>query len=218
MSTIFGIVDLPTFIIGTILVLMLPGPNSIYVMTTASRHGLAAGYRAASGVLIGDSVLMLLTVLGAASVLKAIPILFIILKVIGALYLAWLGSQLFRSAYQHYRHRDQPTVQAMQQAIHKENFLVKAFSISLVNPKAILFFLSFFIQFVDEKYAHPSLSFLILAVLLQCLSFSYLTLLIISGTRLAKFFQRHLVYRILGLSSVALLFCGFALRLVVSNF
>ena len=48
-----GIVDYSTFLIGTIFIILLPGPNSLYVMTTASRHGARAGARAALGVLWG---------------------------------------------------------------------------------------------------------------------------------------------------------------------
>lgn len=96
----FGITDLTTFIIGTILIVLLPGPNSLYVMSVASRYGIRTGYAAACGVFTGDSILILCTVLGAASLLKAFPILFIVLKLTGACYLAYLGFKLLQSAYQ----------------------------------------------------------------------------------------------------------------------
>ena len=79
----FGITDLATYLLGTLLIILLPGPNSLYVMTTASRLGKQAGYQAAGGVLVGDTILMLLTVVGAASLLRSVPALFLALIEIG---------------------------------------------------------------------------------------------------------------------------------------
>ena len=105
----FGITDLTTFIIGTILIVLLPGPNSLYVMSVASRYGIRTGYAAACGVFTGDSILILCTVLGAASLLEAFPILFIVLKLTGACYLAYLVFKLLQSAYQTWNKPTHPT-------------------------------------------------------------------------------------------------------------
>ncbi|MDN5443131.1 MAG: LysE family transporter, partial [Acinetobacter sp.] len=85
----FGIIDIGTYIIGTILIVILPGPNSLYVMSIASRFGIKTGYWGALGVFTGDLILILCTVLGAASLLHAFPWLFILLKIVGALYLSY---------------------------------------------------------------------------------------------------------------------------------
>ena len=90
----FGIIDIGTYIIGTILIVILPGPNSLYVMSIASRFGIKTGYWGALGVFTGDLILILCTVLGAASLLHAFPWLFILLKIVGALYLSYLGIKL----------------------------------------------------------------------------------------------------------------------------
>ena len=213
----FGITDLATYLIGTLLIILLPGPNSLYVMTTASRFGTASGYRAAMGVLVGDTILMLLTVIGAASLLKTIPALFLALKIIGALYLGWIAIQLLKAGYQSWKSRHE----LQQTEITKETLTTdpfkRALSISLLNPKAILFFVSFFIQFVDPQYSHPALSFLILGILLQLMSFAYLSSLIIAGTRLANFFSSRRVLSALSISAVGCLFLVFATKLVVST-
>ena len=213
----FGITDLTTYLIGTILIILLPGPNSLYVMSVASRNGQKAGYRAAWGVLTGDTILMLLTVIGAASLLKAVPMLFIILKVIGAIYLGWLGSQLLGAALQRWRSRHLAEQIAFEPSTSSNRYFARAMSISLLNPKAILFFLSFFIQFVDPTYPYPSLSFLILGILLQICSLTYLSSLIFAGAKMADFFKSHRILSTLGIASVGILFFGFALKLVVSS-
>ena len=97
---VFGITDLTTFIIGTTLIVLLPGPNSLYVMSIASRFGIKTGYMGALGVYTGDLILIICTALGAASLLHAFPVLFIALKVIGAIYLSYLGIKLIIAAYQ----------------------------------------------------------------------------------------------------------------------
>ena len=90
----FGVIDYWTYIIGTIFIVILPDPNSLYVMSIASRFGVKTGYIGALGVFTGDLILILCTVLGAASLLHAFPWLFILLKVDGARYLAYLGIRL----------------------------------------------------------------------------------------------------------------------------
>ena len=94
----YGITDLPAYIIGAIVIILLPGPNSLYIMTTASRWGVAAGYRGAAGVFVGDAILIVLSAAGVASLLKASPLLFTAVKYAGAGYLAWVGIGLLRSA------------------------------------------------------------------------------------------------------------------------
>ncbi len=82
-----GITDFWTYVLGVVFVILLPGPNSLFVLATSAQRGVATGYRAACGVFLGDAVLMLLSALGVASLLKAEPMLFIGLKYLGAAYL-----------------------------------------------------------------------------------------------------------------------------------
>jgi Putative threonine efflux protein len=66
-----------------------------------------------------------------------------------------------------------------------------ALTISILNPKAILFYLSFFVQFVDPAYPYPAITFTALAIVLQIISMSYLTILIFSGAKLATYFSHR---------------------------
>lgn len=214
----FGITDLTTYIIGTILIVLLPGPNSIYVMTIASRYGIKAGYISAFGVYTGDMILIILTALGAASLLHAFPWLFILLKVIGAAYLSYLGIKLLLASYNTWT-----ATAAPEQLLQKQESLEQlhpfrtALTISILNPKAILFYLSFFVQFVDPAYPYPALTFTALAIVLQIISMSYLTVLIFSGAKLASYFSNRLKLTACCVASVGLLFCGFGLKLATSS-
>ncbi|MCV2219883.1 leucine efflux protein LeuE [Thauera sp. Sel9] len=214
----YGITDLSTFILGTIFIVLLPGPNSLYVMATASRWGVAAGYRGALGIFVGDTILMLLAVLGMASLLRATPELFMAIKYAGAAYLAWVGIGLLRASLAAWRRGDQAeAVTGHPQVSGTPHPFRTALIISLMNPKAILFFVSFFIQFVDPAYAHPGLSFVILGVIVQICSVLYLSVLIFSGARLAAHFRRHRRAAAGATAGVGGVFIGFGAKLATAT-
>ncbi|WP_180004905.1 MULTISPECIES: leucine efflux protein LeuE [unclassified Acinetobacter] len=214
----FGITDLTTFIIGTILIVILPGPNSLYVMSVASRYGIKVGYLGAFGVYTGDLILILLTALGAASLLHAFPWLFLLLKIVGALYLSYLGIKLFKAAYQTWNAVQTPEqLDTKQLSLSELKPFKTALTISILNPKAILFYLSFFVQFVDPAYPYPAITFTALAIVLQIISMSYLTILIFSGAKLATYFSHRYKFTACCVAAVGLLFCGFGLKLATST-
>lgn len=208
----FGITDLGTFILGTIFIVLLPGPNSLYVMSVASRWGVRAGYRGACGIFLGDLILMLLAATGLASLLKASPGLFGVLKYGGAAYLVWLGIGLLRAAVQAWRRPYSLGADSPPPPQSTRPFRM-ALVISLMNPKAILFFTSFFIQFVSPDYPHPALSFLVLGSIVQICSALYLSALILGGTRLASLFRQRRRLAALANASVGAVFIAFSLRL-----
>lgn len=227
-----GVTDLWTFVIGTVAIILLPGPNSLFVLSTAARHGVRAGYRAASGVFLGDSVLMLAAALGAASLLRAYPPLFYVVKYAGAAYLTWVGVSMAIGAVRRLRRRatevatppDATAVRSEspdQQAVREDQSALRPFRraavISLLNPKAILFFVSFFVQFLDPTYPYPVLSFLLLSGIVQVCSALYLSMLIFSGTYLANQFRRRRRLSAGLTAGVGALFVGFGLRLATAS-
>lgn len=209
----YGITDLTTFILGTIFIVLLPGPNSLYVMTVASRWGIAAGYRGAAGIFVGDTVLMVLSASGVASLLHATPALFGIFKYAGAAYLVWLGVGLLRSAWASWQRKVKPAGLAADASRPFRTALL----ISLMNPKAILFFISFFIQFVSPTYPYPGLSFLILGCIVQIFSFLYLSALIFGGTRLAEHLRRREKLAASAVGGVGVLFVAFGIKLACAT-
>ncbi|MER6349077.1 leucine efflux protein LeuE [Streptomyces sp. NPDC001595] len=222
----FGVIDLPTYLAGLVLIVLLPGPNSLYVLSVAARKGVRTGYAAAAGVFTGDTVLMTLAALGAASVLTTTPLLFLVVKYAGAVYLAWMAYGMLRSARSMWTargevSREQPAEVSADAASAvpsaAERPFRRALVVSLLNPKAILFLISFFVQFVDPDYAYPALSFVVLGALLQTASFLYLSLLIFSGTRLADAFRRRRRLAAGATSAAGALFLGFAVKLSLAG-
>jgi leucine efflux protein len=218
MAMFFGIRDLWTYVLGAFLIILLPGPNSLFVLSTAARRGVRTGYRAAAGVFVGDTVLMVLSSAGVASLLKSNPALFAVVKYAGAGYLAWIGFQMLRSARAAWRRpaadREKPGPAEPDQAAAPFR---KALTVSLLNPKAILFFISFFIQFVDPSYGAPALSFLILGAICQVFSVLYLSALIFGGTFLAGQFRRRRRLAAAMTTGVAAVFLGFGARLATAS-
>lgn len=212
-----GITDLWTYVFGVVFIILLPGPNSMYVLSLAAQRGVKAGYRAACGVFVGDTVLMVLSAAGVASLLKANPLLFSVVKYGGAAYLLYIGVGMLRGAW---RKLARPAADAgadVRRAVDGERPFRKALVVSLLNPKAILFFISFFIQFVDPAYAHPALSFVVLGAIAQLASFVYLSTLIFTGARLADHFRRRRKLAAGASGGVGGLFVGFSVKLALAT-
>ena len=195
----YGVTDLWTYVIGAFGIILLPGPNSLYVLSVATARGVRSGFQGAFGVFVGDSILLACTALGAASLLRTHPALFMLVKYFGAAYLFWVGLNLLSGALAGLRRPAdalQSTVSASApkvaaSAAHLQQPFRRALVISLLNPKAILFLLSFFVQFIDPVYPRPEIPFLILSTILMAFSAAYLTALIFAGARLAQTFSRR---------------------------
>lgn len=216
-----GIPDYWTFFVAALLIVLLPGPNSMFVIAEAARHGARRGYAAALGVFVGDSVLMGLTFLGAASLLQGNPIVFSVVKYLGAAYLAWIGLKLVRAGLLALRRPGTQTDAAADEAAAPPSRRGSAFGtaliLSLLNPKAILFFVAFFVQFLRPSSPSPLIDFLVLAVTMQVLSMFYLSALIFSGRALAQRFRQH--RRTAGglTGVVGTVFVGFGVKLAAAS-
>jgi leucine efflux protein len=213
---VFGTVDLWTYVVATVLIILLPGPNSLYVLSVASRKGRRAGFAAAAGVFCGDSVLMIASAAGLASVFAASPLLYGLVRWAGVVYLCYLALGLIRGGWKTWRaaRRGDPIAAEQAEApTPNERPFTRALIASLLNPKAILFFVSFFVQFVDPSYAWPVLSYGVLFVILQVCSLTYLSTLILAGDGLAHTFRRRRRLAAAGNGLVGAVMIAFAAKL-----
>jgi leucine efflux protein len=170
------------------------------------------------GVFLGDTVLLVLVALGAAGLLRTTPALFMVVKYAGAAYLGWVGVQLLLAALQKWRGADDsagstvPVVPA-----HLAKPFQRALLVSLLNPKAILFLLSFFVQFIDPNYATPAVPFLILSAIVMGFSAMYLSVLIVMGARLADGFRERRKLSAVLSSAVGAVFVWFGVKLASAS-
>lgn len=206
-----GVINAGTFALGTIALMLTPGPNSLFVLSTGIRFGKKAGWRALAGIAIGDALLMLLASAGAAAAFAAWPLSFNIIRIVGASYLAWIGLRVLLTEFR------KPKQPGRSEGRTGDNLYIKSFFISLSNPNTIIFYISFFVQFVDPSYPNKAVSFLTLACIVELVSVSLLSLLIITGSSIAVFFQnRHTLTRLFR-CLLGVLFLCFGLRLALSN-
>jgi len=137
------------FVVASTVLLTIPGPTVMLVVSYALGRGKSTGWATVPGVALGDLTAMTISLLGAGAVLAASSSLFTVLKLIGAGYLIWLGIQLWRA---------QPVVEAlpdMAAGSSKWSMFRNAYIVTALNPKGIIFFVAFVPQFVDP--AAPSL-------------------------------------------------------------
>jgi threonine/homoserine/homoserine lactone efflux protein len=159
----FGISEYGSFVAAIVLFLAIPGPGNLALITSTGKGGIAGGMSATLGVIAGDQVLMWMAVAGVAAVLATHPAAFAAVQWLGALYLAWLGWKLLSA---------QPG-EAPVLNIRPRHFFQQAVAITLLNPKAIVFYMAFFPLFVDPKTHLGLISFGVMAATIAALTFLY---------------------------------------------
>ena len=143
----FGVTDYGAFVVAVIVFLAIPGPGNLALITSTGKGGLVGGLAATLGVIAGDQLLIWLAVAGVAALLATSPVLFNGVQWLGAAYLAWLGWRMVTI-----KPGDAPVLQ-----IHAGQYFRQALTITLLNPKAIVFYMAFFPLFVDPL-RHQGLS------------------------------------------------------------
>ena len=158
-----GIADYGSFVVAVLVFLAIPGPGNLALMTSTAKGGIRGGLAATFGVILGDQVLMWLAVAGVAALLTTYPTAFHVVQWLGAAYLAWLGLKLLFA-----KAGAKPVLD-----IKPRHFLRQAFAITLLNPKAIVFYMAFFPLFVDPARHQGVVTFGVMAVTIAVLTFLY---------------------------------------------
>lgn len=158
-----GVTDYGTFVVTIIVFLLIPGPGNLALVLSTSKGGFRGGLAATAGVILGDQVLMWLAVAGVAALLAAYPAAFHVVQWVGAGYLAWLGGFMLTA-----KPGAAPVLN-----IRPRQFLRQAFFITLLNPKAILFYMAFFPLFVDPQRQQGLVTYAFMAATIAALTFLY---------------------------------------------
>ena len=131
------------FCAASAVLLVIPGPTILLVVSYALGQGWRTALPMAAGVALGDFTAMTLSMLGIGALLAASATVFTVLKLIGAAYLIYLGVRLFRAGGTLRAEPRTDTASAMKMAAH-------AWLVSALNPKSITFFVAFLPQFIDR--------------------------------------------------------------------
>ncbi|NDI34923.1 LysE family translocator [Chengkuizengella sediminis] len=168
----FGIINYEVFLISGILLNLIPGTDTMYIIGRSISQGKKAGIYSVLGIISGSIVHTLLVAFGLSIILTKSLILFNVIKIIGALYLIYLGIRMFS---------DKTNLEADTSVKHHlkaGKIYMQGILTSLTNPKVALFFIAFLPQFVDVQSSGP-VSFILLGVtftltgLLWCLFVVY---------------------------------------------
>jgi threonine/homoserine/homoserine lactone efflux protein len=159
----FGVSDYGAFVVAVIVFLAIPGPGNLALITSTGKGGVVGGLAATLGVMAGDQVLMWAAVAGVAALLSASPLLFNGVQWLGAGYLAWLGFRMITA-----KAGDAPVIN-----IRAGQYFHQALMITLLNPKAIVFYMAFFPLFVDPAKHQGLVTFGFMAATVALLTFLY---------------------------------------------
>jgi threonine/homoserine/homoserine lactone efflux protein len=175
--TALAITDLWAFVIAVIVFLAIPGPGTFALLTGTSKGGVRGGYATLAGLVLGDQVLMWLAVAGVAALLKAHPAVFHAVQYAGAAYLVWIGIGLLRAK------EGAGTGFIPMQPGH---WFRQGFLITVLNPKAIVFYMAFFPLFIDPARDPGLATFAVMALLIAFITLLYCTGIIFIGDALAR--------------------------------
>ncbi len=203
----FGISDYGAFVAAIVLFLAIPGPGNLALITSTSKGGVAGGLMATLGVIVGDQVLMWMAVAGVAAVLANYPAAFAAIQWMGAAYLAWLGWKMLSA-----KAGDAPVLN-----IRPRQYFQQALGITLLNPKAIVFYMAFFPLFVDPKTHLGVISFGVMAATIAALTFLYgLGMTLLTHYLAERMRANPMVGRVLE-KLAGLFLVGFGIKLAISK-
>jgi leucine efflux protein len=175
----FGVADYGAFVVAVIVFLAIPGPGNLALITSTGQGGVRAGLAATLGLILGDQVLMWLAVAGVAALLAAWPVVFGAVQWLGAAYLAWMGLRMLTA-----KPGDRPVIR-----MHAGRYVRQAFVITLLNPKAIVFYMAFFPLFVDPARHQGLLTFAVMALTIAALTLVYCVGIVLLTRRFALALQ-----------------------------
>jgi threonine/homoserine/homoserine lactone efflux protein len=203
----FGIADYGAFVAAIVIFLAIPGPGNLALITSTGKGGVRGGLAATLGIIAGDQVLLWLAVAGVAALLAAYPAAFHAVQWLGAGYLAWMGWRMLAA-----KPGDAPVLN-----IRPRHYFRQAALITLLNPKAIVFYMAFFPLFVDPARHQGALTFTAMAATIATLTFLYgLAAVLLTHCLAARLRARPWITRALNrVAGVCLI--GFGVRLALSK-
>ena len=163
LGSFVGIADYASFVIAIIVFLLIPGPGNLALITSTSKGGIAGGMGAIFGLIAGDQVLLWAAVAGVSAVMAAYPSAFQAVQWLGAAYLTWLGLKMLLA-----KPGDAPILNIL-----PHHYMRQALFITLLNPKAIVFYMAFFPLFVDPATHQGLKTFGVMAATIATLTFLY---------------------------------------------
>jgi leucine efflux protein len=195
-------VDWVGFSLASVAVVLAPGPGSVFVVKNAATARARAGLMAMLGIMVGDACLIFLSLLGVSALFLAHPSLFHVIRLAGAGYLIFLGLQSIFA-------RPKRGSDALEG--HRLPF-GRAVAITLLNPKAVFFFMTFFPVFIKSAEDGLVVPYATMTLLFMSISATYLSFLIHASSKLALAFQQNRTLQSVARKLCGCVFIGFGLK------
>lgn len=205
----FGVLNFWTYLLGATLIVLVPGPETMFVIKTSIRSGVKRGFAAIFSILLSDVILVLLAWCGLAAVISSTPALFNIIKYAGAAYLFYLGVQAIRLAIKPAINLEEVKVAN----IEEKGVIGQGMLVTLLNPKTLLFYISFFAQFINVQAEYSWIAFILLAAVMFAITLLYFGFLVFCGSYLISRLKGNRLLSSIGNILVGTFFIGFAVRL-----
>lgn len=202
------LLDVAAFALASVLIVMLPGPDTLVIVRGIVRGGRRRGLTTAAGILCGLGLWVAAAVLGLAAMLRASEIGYEVLRVVGAAYLVWLGIQALRK-----RGRDTDAA-SPRGGVLRAGFAAGLLT-DLLNPKVGVFFVTFLPGFVPHGYAVGPTSLIFGAMFIVETAIYCVVLLVLAG-RVSGWMSAPRMRRRLDLVTGTVL-VGFGLRLATES-
>ncbi|MED3397980.1 LysE family translocator [Bacillus wiedmannii] len=152
----YGIINYEVFLLTGILLNLIPGADTMYIVGRSISQGRKAGVYSVFGIITGSLVHTLLVAFGLSIILTKSIVLFNTIKVIGVIYLVYLGIKMILD-------KTNVAFQASSNKLNIGKIYLQGLLTSLTNPKVSLFFIAFLPQFIDTKASGP-MPFIILGI------------------------------------------------------
>lgn len=178
-----GIHLLP-FVGVSILLVIAPGPDTLLVAKNALLHGRSVGLATVAGVSLGLIVWTAAAALGIAALVRESELAFTLVKILGAVYLAWLGLSALRAASRPLEDRDFADAAPVRVASVRQGFR-QGLLTNLGNPKIAIFFTSLLPQFVSGQRPGPA-PFIVLGAVFSLMGLGWLSGYVLLATRLSR--------------------------------
>ena len=208
----FGIHDLWFFLISGLLLNLMPGPDTLFIMTKSASQGWKAGVAASLGICSGVYVHIFAAAFGLSAVLATSATAFVVVKLVGAAYLIYLGWTALRQKTQ--ANSDHPLLEQPRQSlstIYRQGFLTNA-----LNPKVALFFLAFVPQFIAADSENTVLAFIVLGTIFDVNSLIWCVSVALFTAFASERLQVGQQAKVWLNKVVGALFIGLGIRLAVS--
>lgn len=200
-------IDWVGFVAASVALVLAPGPGSLFVAKSAARSGVGTGMRAMLGIMLGDTCIILLSFFGVSALFAAHPSLFHVVRLLGAGYLIYLGIlSLFR-----------PVAKERTSSDGSSAAFRKAFTITLLNPKAVLFFTAFFPLFINSPAGGLFIKYTYLTLVFMALSAAYLSLLTRLTAKVGAQFKQSRLMQSIARKACGCLFVAFGVKVALTT-